>query len=77
MNIENLGYGALLDAKDNIFHGWVCLKHLDTSEEIELGYRLMYNSWGKGLATEASFGLLDYGFRKLGLGRIRRSVVRN
>jgi RimJ/RimL family protein N-acetyltransferase len=64
------GVWALTDSHDDSFHGWVCLKHLDSTEEIELGYRLMHSSWGKGLATEASMGLLNYGFSKLNLGRI-------
>jgi len=64
------GVWSLTDLHDDAFHGWVCLKHLDTSDEIELGYRLMRTSWGKGLATEASLGLLNYGFGKLNLGRI-------
>ena len=67
---SEFGIWALVGSNDDNFHGWVCLKHLDSSEEIEVGYRLMHNSWGNGFATEASFGLLDYGFRELGLGRI-------
>lgn len=35
------------------------------TEEIELGYLLAPESWGKGLATEAARACLSYGFGKL------------
>lgn len=50
--------------------GWSALKQLDDTEEIEVGYRLMEEHWGKGYATEASRRLLQYGFRELNLPRI-------
>ena len=37
---------------------------------IEIGWRLAPEFWGKGIATEAALGWLDYGFRTLGLPRI-------
>lgn len=46
-------------------------KHLiDDTPEIEVGYRLHPDFWGKGLATEASRAVLDYGFQTLGFTRL-------
>ena len=36
-------------------------------DEIDLGYRLMQNAWGKGYATEAAAKTLEYGFRTLNI----------
>ena len=37
---------------------------------VEVGWRLSRDSWGKGYATEAAAGCLDYGFGRLGLPEI-------
>ena len=38
--------------------------------EIELGYLLAQNRWGKGYATEIAGAAADYGFKKLGFREI-------
>lgn len=38
--------------------------------EVEIGYRLARNYWGKGYATEAVLAVRDYGFNVLGLSRL-------
>jgi [ribosomal protein S5]-alanine N-acetyltransferase len=38
--------------------------------EIELGYLLARESWGKGYATEIARAAADYGFKKLGFREI-------
>ena len=50
--------------------GFAGLKHLDELGEVDLGYRLMPEHWGLGLATEACRPILDYGFSRLRLPRI-------
>jgi RimJ/RimL family protein N-acetyltransferase len=52
------------------FIGWFILRPAiadhpapETAGQIELGYRLRYEAWGKGYATEGSRALLDYAFR--------------
>lgn len=50
--------------------GWACLKDLDQTHEIEVGYRLAKQFWGKGYATELTVGLLNYGFNEVGLEEI-------
>lgn len=39
-------------------------------EEIEIGYHLRRDHWGKGLATEAARAVRDYGFAKLNVNRL-------
>src|SRR5262249_22508809 len=46
------------------------LKYLDDVGEVDLGYRLLPAFWGRGLATEASRAILDYGFGRLHLQQI-------
>lgn len=60
----------LLD--DDRFVGIVGLapQTVDGVEEIELGYRLMPEFWGRGLATEAACACRDYAFKTLGMPRI-------
>lgn len=50
--------------------GFCGLDHLWGGEEIEIGYWLAPDYWGKGLATEAAQAVLRYGFGRLGLLRI-------
>jgi ribosomal-protein-alanine N-acetyltransferase len=45
-------------------------QNVDDIEEIELGYRLMPDSWGQGVATEAARACRDYAFNAVGLPRI-------
>ena len=37
---------------------------------VEVGWRLAYDYWGRGYASEAARGALDYGFTTLGLDQI-------
>lgn len=37
---------------------------------VEIGWRLAFEGWGKGLATEGARATLDYGFKTLGLEQV-------
>jgi [ribosomal protein S5]-alanine N-acetyltransferase len=50
--------------------GMAGLKFLPERQEVDLGYRLLPEYWGMGLATEASRGCLRYGLDTLRLARI-------
>lgn len=50
--------------------GFVALIHLDGTTEVEVGYRLARDYWGKGFATEAARASLRHGFQDLALDRI-------
>ena len=53
------------------FLGWVVLApHELVPGEIEIGWRLRREAWGRGFATEAARRLLDYGLEELGLAEI-------
>src|SRR5437773_1204468 len=50
--------------------GMAGLKYLAEWNEVDLGYRLLPEYWGMGLATEASRACVEYGFHTLKLSRI-------
>ena len=52
------------------FVGWFSLKYAGKSPDIEVGYRLVPEAWGRGFATEGARALVDYGFDDLDLDRI-------
>lgn len=66
------GYGrwAVEFKEESKFIGFAGLKYLEDMNEVDLGYRLMYDYWGKGIATEAAIACLNFGFETLGLKRI-------
>ncbi|SRR5579871_5028650 len=62
------GRWALIEKKDNHFAGSFMLRpSVAVKGKIELGYALFKNYWGKGFATEATKGGIDYAFAKLKL----------
>jgi ribosomal-protein-alanine N-acetyltransferase len=70
--IENPGLGvwAGFEKQTANFIGFYELAHLDNTDEIEVGYRLIRQSWNQGYATEMTKVLLNYGFNKMGLDKI-------
>jgi RimJ/RimL family protein N-acetyltransferase len=42
----------------------------DDDHEVDVGYELAPDYWGKGYATEAARAMVDYGFRELGMHRV-------
>lgn len=61
---------AVVDKASGECMGWCGLKYFDSAINghihiYELGYRFKRKHWGKGLATEASTAVLDYGFENL------------
>ncbi|MBK8342529.1 MAG: GNAT family N-acetyltransferase [Bacteroidetes bacterium] len=50
--------------------GWFCLKYIDNTDLVEVGYRLLHKHWGKGYATEGAKALIDYGFNICNLNEI-------
>jgi [ribosomal protein S5]-alanine N-acetyltransferase len=67
---NNLGRWAIHLKSTNEFIGWCGLKYRPELEEIDLGYRLMQQYWGKGYAFEAAKHTVDYGFNQLHLKTI-------
>ena len=55
---------------DNEFVGWCGLKYIKEDDEIDLGYRIKEEYWGKGYGYEAVKTTINYGFNNLKLKRI-------
>lgn len=70
---EKLGYGlwATIYKANNKFIGRCGLvpQLVDRESEVEIGYLLAKEYWGKGLATEAACASRDYGF-EIGCDRL-------
>ncbi len=66
------GYGrwATILKEGDGFVGWAGLAYLPEFDEIDVGYRFLPEFWGRGLATEATRGILSYAFNELKLKRI-------
>ena len=69
---KKYGYGRWATfLKDGMqFVGWSGLAYLPEFDEIDLGYRLLPEYWGMGIATEASRAILTYGFESLNMNKI-------
>ncbi|NNJ89174.1 MAG: GNAT family N-acetyltransferase [Eudoraea sp.] len=69
---KQFGFGRwAIVLKDGMqFTGWAGLLYLPEFDEIDLGYRFLPQYWGKGIATEASHAILNYGFETLKLDKI-------
>ncbi len=65
-----LGIWMACHKEDHLPVGWACLKDLDRTPNIEIGYRLAQKHWGKGYATELARALVDYGFDQMELNEI-------
>lgn len=66
------GYGrwAVVHKEDDRVIGFNGLKYLPEIGAVDLGYRFLKQYWGRGIATESSLAVLDYGFKVLGLDPI-------
>ncbi len=67
---NGLGMCAMIlkETGENI--GWSGLQPLEDSGEIEVGYGMLEEFWGRGLGFECAEGWLKYGFETIGLDRI-------
>ncbi|MCD5991765.1 GNAT family N-acetyltransferase [Pseudomonas sp. CDFA 553] len=69
------GFGpwAVVEKASGVLMGFCALNResVDGVEEVEIGYRLAPQFWGRGLATEIVRATLGYGFEHLGL----RSII--
>jgi len=74
--IKNRGWGlwAVEVPKQDEFIGFVGLHTLEEgmpfSPCVEISWRLAYNYWGKGYATEAAKAVLEYAFNRLNLDEV-------
>jgi len=68
---QGLGLLAVERRSDGAFLGMYGLHHQESvPDEVEVAWRLAYQYWGNGYATEAATAWLEHGFTALGLDRI-------
>ncbi|MEP6704526.1 MAG: GNAT family N-acetyltransferase [Acidobacteriota bacterium] len=69
---ETHGFGtcAMIWKPSGEMIGSAGLQPLDGTDEVEVGYSMIKEYWGKGIGTEAARVWLDHGFRSAGLDRI-------
>ncbi len=65
-------YWIIEDQDSGAFMGRAGLKHanIDGADEVELGYGVLPEYWGKGIATELGKEIVRIGFEELGLNSI-------
>lgn len=74
--IDNgIGRWAIINKENMQFIGWTGLRLIthkinNHSNYYDLGYRLIQNYWGKGLATESAIASLHYAFNTLKLTKV-------
>ena len=69
MNVRYRMWAMRLNGDDALI-GWVMLRPINDTSNVEVGYRLPQSSWGNGYATEATCAVLNYGFNAIGLDEI-------
>jgi RimJ/RimL family protein N-acetyltransferase len=67
---HGFGLRAAIHKRDHAFIGFCGLQFVAGTQEIEVGFRLAKQYWGRGLATEATTAVIRHGFEVLGLNRI-------
>lgn len=75
-HFKKYGYGwwAVSEIDKVNFIGFIGLRYIDFPSSftpaVEIGWRLAYNYWKKGYATEGARAALEYGFKTLKLSEI-------
>jgi ribosomal-protein-alanine N-acetyltransferase len=69
---EKYGFGmcAMIWKETGEMFGWSGLQPLDGTNEIEVGYGMIKEFWGKGIGLEAAQSWLEFGFKMKNLERI-------
>lgn len=63
---------AIIDRQTDLLIGYCGFykQKINGTEELELGYRLAKEHWGKGLASEAAMAMKNHAFEEMGLTRL-------
>jgi RimJ/RimL family protein N-acetyltransferase len=67
-------WGCLYKPEDKII-GFSGFRYLPELDEVDLGYRLLPEYWGRGLATESCRACLQFGFQVIGFDHIIALVL--
>ena len=65
-----LGVWATLERVTGTLVGFHVLNHIQGETDLQVGYALFTEHWGKGYATEMAVALLRYGYGTLGLPQV-------
>ncbi|AEI47181.1 GNAT family N-acetyltransferase [Runella slithyformis] len=57
---EGLGLFACFEKAADTYIGLVKIKHIDDTDDIEIGYGFVPEAWGKGYATEITQKVIEY-----------------
>jgi len=71
-HVREHGFGmmAVTDRRTGDLYGFAGLQHLEGGHDIEIGYYLARQAWGRGFATELGHALVAMAFGPLGLERV-------
>ena len=71
-DFDTVGYGrwACILKEEQRMIGFCGLKYLSDLDAVDLGYRLLPEYWGRGLATEGCRASVSFGFDVIGLQQI-------
>lgn len=67
---HGFGMSAMIWKKTGEVIGWSGLQPLDWTTDIEVGYGMVKEFWGRGIGFEAAKAWLDFGFNVKNLNRI-------
>ena len=65
-----LGKWVAVEKSARQFIGWFSLNYVPNTVDVEIGYRLLPDAWGRGYAKEGASALARHGFETLGMYRI-------
>ena len=68
--LPGIGRWAMLSKTDNSFVGSFAIIPVAQSTDIQLGYALLKNNWGRGYASESVYGGLKFALHNLDLKTI-------
>jgi ribosomal-protein-alanine N-acetyltransferase len=67
---HNFGWWAVVPNKQTELIGWNGLQYLPETDEVEVGYLLSKQFWGRGYATEGAKASIQFGFENFNFGEI-------
>ena len=72
-------FWAAIERSTGEFLGWFEFRppEVGPTDEVELGYRLRQEAWGKGYGTEGARALIRKGFTELGVRRVVASTYQD
>jgi RimJ/RimL family protein N-acetyltransferase len=74
---DGFGFWAVEEVASGRFVGWFHLRPPNPDEplDVELGYRLRRDAWGRGYAVEGSRALIAKAFTEFGAGRVNAEAM--